>query len=347
MPLRWSWLLLALVSACDWFGSGQEPEPPRKTIRFADDAAYLSLVKEHMSRDRGQWDRYLSMGGNLVRTGQRFKVFAFLNQGVSTREMRSVLVLGRTDLAHGESPVVVMREVDGLVHELDLVRLGPAFDQQLVFTSIGRRVSGYQVIASAYWDVQADALGKWSFREVWKVSHAYDPDIPESYAPPDFHYWDVDDDGVQEIIVTNPWKGSPPPWRYRWSVFRWHPPTRRLVPLRGLALYPFREQEPDWLVWSVLDLQRLQRTDELVRTFATGPSCESSQALLQALSFFPGVPEGPPVVLSRDAQSCRIQADSAPRDGQHVRMEVGLVSDHSPFNTRWKICRIQLFRVRR
>jgi hypothetical protein len=30
---------------------------------------------------------------------------------------------------------------------------------------------------------------------------------------------DVDDDGLQEVVVTNAWKDKPPPWKYRWAVF--------------------------------------------------------------------------------------------------------------------------------
>lgn len=339
-------LLLLLLSTCDWFGSRKEAPAPEKPVQFSEDPAYLAMVRDRMTQERGPWDRYLSAGGNLVREGRRFKAYVFLRQGISIQQMQSVLVLGKTELVPGESPVAATRELEGTVHELHLVRLGPDLDQHLLFTTQGRQVSGYHVITSVYWDVREAPRGRWEFREVWKVSHAYDPTIPESYSPPDFHYWDVDDDGVQEIVVTNPWKGAPPPWRYRWAVFRWHPPYRRLVPLRGLALFPFRDQEPDWLVWSVLEQQRMQQADELVRAFATSPSCDPSPALLQALAYFPGQPEGPPVILDRDERSCRLRADLASAK-ERMRMQVELVADVSPFTTRWRICRIQLFRLRR
>ncbi|MBU1242361.1 hypothetical protein KKD52_04615 [Myxococcota bacterium] len=340
-------LLLALLSGCDWFGgSGDDRRTPEKTIRFSDNSAYLTLVKEQMTKVHGSWDRYLTASGNLVRDRTRLSVYAFLRQGVSNQEMKSVLVLGKTDLVPGEEPVVAMKELNGTVHELHLVRLGSAFEHQLLFTTTGRFTSGFQVITSVYWDVSRNPKGTWSFREVWKVAHVYDPSVPESYAPPDFHYWDVDDDGVQEIIVTNPWKGSPPPWKYRWAVFQWHKTSRALVPLRGLALFPFREQEPDWLVWSVLEMQRMQQTGELVRYFATAPACDSSPAMLQALAYFSGQPEGVPVIVARDERTCLLQANLVHKD-QRMRLQFELIADISPLLTRWRICRIQLFRITR
>jgi hypothetical protein len=340
-------LLLMLLSGCDWFGrSGDEKEAPPRPVRFTDGSAYLTLVKEQMSKMKGQWDRYLTVNGNLLRNRTRFNVYAFLRQGVSLQDMKSVLVLGKTDLVPGEKPVVAMQELDGTVHELHLVKLGSAFEHHLLFTITGRITSGFQVITSTYWDVQREVRGTWQFREVWQVAHAYDPSVPKSYAPPDFHYWDVDDDGVQEIIVTNPWKGSPPPWRYRWAVFQWQQDRRRFVPLRGLALFPFREQEPDWLVWSVLEMKRMQQTGELVRYFSTSPVCDSSPALLQALEFFSGQAEGPPVIVARDARTCRLQANLVQKE-QRMRLQFELIADVSPFSTRWRICRIQLFRLKR
>ncbi len=339
-------LLLLWLSGCDWFSrSGDDKPAAEKTVRFSDNSAYLTLLTEQMAKQQGQWDRYLSAKGFLVRNRTRMKAYAFLQQGVSTQEMKSVLVLGKTDLLQGENPVVAMKELEGTVHELDLVRLGSAFEHHLLFTTSGRAAAGFQVITSIYWDVVQNEKGKWAFREVWKVVHAYDPSVPDSYSPPDFHYWDVDDDGIQEIIVTNPWKGSPPPWKYRWAVFQWQDSTRMLVPLRGLALFPFREQEPDWLVWSVLEMQKMGQSGEIVRYFATSPACESSPALLQALTYFSGQPAGPPLIISRDEGSCRLQADLVHKN-QRMRMVFDLTSDMVTFSTRWRICRIQLFRLK-
>lgn len=338
--------LLLLLAGCDWFGrSGDDRPAGEKPVRFSDNSAYVTRLSEQMKKLDGQWDRYLSATGYLMRDRARLKVYAFLQQGVSTLDMKSVLVLGKTDLLQKESPVIARRELPGTVHELHLVRLGSSFENHLLFTTSGRAASGFQVITSIYWDVVQDAKGQWSFQEIWKVTHAYDPSVPESYSPPDFHYWDVDDDGVQEIIVTNPWKGSAPPWKYRWAVFQWQQATRRLVPLRGLALFPFREQEPDWLVSSVLEMQRMQQTGELVRYFATSPACDSSPALLQALAFFSGQAAGGPTILSREERSCRLQTDLVHKD-QRMRFVFDLISDTIPFSTRWRICRIQLFRIK-
>ncbi len=357
-----AFIALSLLPSCDWFGRKTEDEPPEKSLPLLEmpDASTVAQRFKTLSREGVEWEHYLTAPGILWRGTRKFFSFAYLQAGAPVSSMRSALVLIPTALPAKGDPGIVFQEVPGTIFEIHSIRLGASLEAQLLFSVSVRREGESQVLSSIYWDVKKDKnFNDLRFIEVWKVVHAYDLlDARGSYRPPDFHYWDVDDDGLQEVVVTNAWKDKPPPWRYRWAVFHWDPQSRRMEPRRGLALFPFKEQHPEWLALALVEMLRLRSPEEeLAAYFSSAPGCEMKRTLQMAAAL-----EGvlsPPRTVSGNAGTARVQLDALPSSGKEgrkesvgresqkdrLRLEVELRNEPIAFD-RWRICRAQLYRVR-
>ncbi len=335
-------LVFFLFAGCDWFKSQGEQSSGNTPTGV--EITGVPRIRPRVSGGE-EWDHYLTVNGTIQRNSEKFHILAFLQRGTGLREMESVLVLGRTRVKGDQEPVAAEFRLKGTINEVHLIRLGPDPSTHLVFTMGTEYEKNRIVVDTSYWDVRRNQKGSWNFFNVWKVLHAYDPREPSSYSPPDFHYWDVDDDGVQEIIVTNPWTGSPPPWRRRWAVFQWNDSMRQPVPLRGLGLFPFREQEPSWLVWSVMEMLGMGHDEEVVRYFSTLPGCDSTPVLLHALNFFPGTLRGPPIWHEREKNRAVLSVNRVNRKMETMRYRFELRRLDAPAVSPWRICRVSLFSV--
>lgn len=351
-----AWIILCLTAvSCDWFSRTPDDAAPAASgmalpFQNADEMARQLKTLEF---DGSTWEHYLTASGSLWRSNRKLYAFAYLRAGASVDTMTSALVLAPAALPAKGKPELIFREFPGTIFELHLIRISSALDAQLLYTVSIQSRNDSRVLSSTYWDVQPDPSSGMRFQEIWRVTHAYEiQDARNSYRPPDFHYWDVDDDGLQEIIVTNTWKDKPPPWKYRWAVFHWDPKRRRMEARRGLALFPFKEQHPEWMALGIVEMQRLGLPEnESAPYFSSMPGCEMKNTL-QIIKAFEGTLASPQT-LFRDKSAARVRLDAAPsgKKGEKesemfaMRIEFELRNEPSEFD-RWRICRAQLYRLK-
>ena len=350
--LLWSLSLWGMV-ACDWFSKSEKTDSPllvSNTLAPPKFDAILQRAKT-LTVNGVTWEHYLSISKLFWRGTHNFYVFAHLPKGAPVESRNSMLVGALATLQNSDASSLFFQEIPGTIFELHSVRLGTAFDTQLIFTATVLRKDNIQLVNS-YWDVQPKMPSGMQFREVWRVTHVYDLYNTRSYQPPDFHYWDVDDDGLQEIVLTNTWKDKPPLWKYRWAVFHWNPQTRRMEARRGFGLFPFKEQHPEWLALGIVEMQLMHMPEtEMAMYFSSAPGCERKLPL-QMIAAFEGIVSVPKTVFL-DGITARVQLDSQRVSSKNnhnnhtdiLRLEFELRNEPVYFD-RWRVCRTQLYRVR-
>lgn len=216
------------------------------------------------------WDLYVSSDRKLRRGNISFSISSWLNE----KKTASLLVSTATE----KTPII--KKYSGIIDELYTVRFGPDPSNWLILLSRHEKSAETVIQRMEFLDLVSD-----KYVNKWGITSSYDIDLKDTYHPPTFHYWDSDDDGIQELILKNPNpdRTKPFPWKMRWAVFRWVPGIREFVPFRGLIMNPYRDQNPVWMAFSLFEAARLQKPDMILPGLRTHSACDAHQALMKLL----------------------------------------------------------------
>ncbi|MBU1221134.1 hypothetical protein KKF34_01525 [Myxococcota bacterium] len=216
------------------------------------------------------WDLFVSSDRKLRRKSTSYTVTSWLNE----KKTLSILVSSAP-----KKPAIIKR-YDGIIDELYTVRFGPDPTNWLILLSRHEKSAEMVIQKTEFLDLKGD-----TYINKWGITSSYDIDLKDTYHPPTFHYWDTDDDGVQELILKNPNpdRTKPFPWKLRWAVFRWIPGKREFVPFRGLILSPYRDQNPLWMAFSIFEAARNQKPDMILPGLRVHTACDAHQALMKLL----------------------------------------------------------------
>ncbi len=299
------------------------PDGARSTDFFPDDTS---------------WDLYTSMLGKYPSPEGPLEVRGFVPRGTVLLRTDSLLVaapFGMTldRILREHWPVMRVR---GLIDELSLLRLGSGDVNVLVYNSHHFALKGFIAVEHAFLIIRNK-----QFRRVWRLVELYDPLLKDTYDPPEFHYWDGDDDGVRELVVSNPYREKLP-WKLRWSVFRWEPDKERFIPERGLLYSRYAAQNPAWVAFSVLEAAKYADYERLSQHIASHRGCDSPKAVYELLRV--------------DIWEKVINLTVAKKSPTQVRVDLVLSSSRSRYLARafvmrisdmppvWRICRMKLLK---
>lgn len=199
-------LLLSLVMGC----SKDEPEkkPPKPKVFSSEERIHHVLAWISRALPGEKWVFYQEVKRRLPYGTKRFPVYGFISK--KSNPGSSAVVVSKTRYVDGERPVVAFKKLPGIVDEVFILRLGADPKTHLLLTKTHKKQDGRVFTTTTFWDFSSMKLDK-----VWTITSSYDPDYRETYNPPEFHYWDNNDDGVREVILTNSWadKSKPPAGR--------------------------------------------------------------------------------------------------------------------------------------
>ncbi len=328
-------VLLALVS----WGCSEKKEPPRPEIpREYTPSGHMENIVRYLAKTGAgkEWVFYLQANRPLPDTLRRYPVYAFIDKKADA----SLLIVGKVRYAARGKPLVTMERLKGILDELHVVRLGAASRTHLLLSKTHYRKEGTVYSRTTFWDLHGGKL-----KVLWSIGSSYDPDYRETYNPPEFHYWDNNDDGIREIILTNSWpdKKKPPRWKARWAVFRWNPDARVIVPVRGLLLSKYKDQNPLWISFAAVEAGTLNKERQARLLMRTHAICDSTSAMLSKLLFKKWKISGPPKFLELQDHFARVSMDLK-GDKVPYRMVFELHGQRDVEIERWLICRISLFK---
>jgi hypothetical protein len=288
-----------------------------------------------------EWDFYLSSNRPLPDKGKKYPVSIFISKGISKESGKSLIVVSKNRYIRKNSPIIAIKEINGVVDEVHVVKLGPNPRSHLLLTSSHKVRGGITFSTTTFWDLNG---GK--FKSLWSITHSYDPDYRETYNPPEFHYWDGDDDGVREIILTNSWrnKKKPPSWKYRWAVFSWNKKNREILPVRGLFLSSYKDQNPLWLTFSALEANKNLSETEVRTLFKTHAVCDSHDSLVKKIFFKKWKMISSPKIIEYKPNWCKVSIKTI-ASGIRYNIMFELNRDMESDIEKWLICRVLIFKI--
>ncbi|MBU1537147.1 hypothetical protein KKF84_17635 [Myxococcota bacterium] len=236
-----------------------------------------------------------------------------------------------------------MQKLQGILDEIYVVRLGAGVENHLLLSKTHFNKEGTVYSVTTFWDLRAAKL-----KSLWSISSSYDPEYRETYNPPEFHYWDNNDDGIREIILTNSWpdKKKPPRWKDRWAVFRWHLKERVIVPVRGLLLSKYKEQNPLWISFAAVEAG-MQRKERLARLLLRSHAiCDSTNSMVSKLMFKKWKVIDSPRIVERQAHFARVSME-VKGDKIPYRIVFELSGERDVEIEKWLICHISLFKKKK
>ncbi|MBN2723629.1 MAG: hypothetical protein JXR95_06100 [Deltaproteobacteria bacterium] len=278
---------------------------------------------------------YVSSEKILIRDNTRYRVTSWLDR----EKKKSILLIGKILQPVGETPEIIVNEFDGIIDEVYVVRLGVNPENHLILISRHEKKGEITVLKTDFWDFFKNRL-----TVKWAVTTQYDTDIRDTYTLPTFHYWDSDDDGIQEVIITNPpgEKGKPLPWKLRWAVFRWDVKNREFIPFRGIVMNQYRDQNPLWLAFSSIEAARLKKPDLILPMLRTHSSCDAPDAFTKLLFFRRWKSPDAIKVTGINGSNIEVTSELQGNDGKY-KIIFNLHKARSGFFNFYRICRARLF----
>ncbi|MGM0596929.1 MAG: hypothetical protein ACQES9_07830 [Myxococcota bacterium] len=318
-------------------------EDEKKPLVKMQYSAILKKVKKKLAKDySGQkWFLYGKAVNLKYSSENKFRIMSFLTNQVEEGKTRSLLITTHLKIPKAGNPVFEIKELKGTIDELRLIKLGPDYSSHLVFVKRHLKNQGRFYIINSYYKPSGNKM-----KNVWQITSSYDTEYKETYQPPTFHYWDGNDDGVREVILTNPWykEDNPPRWKYRWAVFEWQPQKKSFLPSRGLALNRYKNQDPIWLVSGVLEMSKLGKKKELLNFIDPSSSCMVGKDLSKVIFLKKWKKIKKPELVNKTDNSAKVSIDMQ-TEKQSYRMVFRLQANNQGITKTWYFCQVKLFKI--
>ena len=332
-------ILLLLFSGVAGCSDSSKPPPPAKELEYPP-SVHITHILKYLNKQNPQerWEFYQRTKRRIPDGKERYIIYAFISK--ESKKSESLLVVGKNRYARGAVPVHTMVRLRGIVDEMNIVRLGADPRTHLLLASTHFNRDGVVYSRTAFWDCREGEL-----KSLWGITSSYDREYRETYSPPEFHYWDGNDDGVREIILTNTWedKKKPPKWKQRWAVFRWNPKKRAIVPTRGLLLNRYKDQNPLWLAFAAVEAGVLRREMIARQLFKSHAICDSPSTMIETLQFKKWHITKPPELEERHDKYAKVHMDLRAK-GVGYRMVFELNGKRNLDMEKWLICHIHLYK---
>jgi hypothetical protein len=313
-----------------------------KQIYTPNKEEHRNLLKEILKK------RYLSKSYHLYIEGkhllpdneQLYRVYSYNSR--KNKGNNSLLIISRYKFEKGSDPIFIAKKYKGIIDEIHIIKLRVELSSHLLFISSHYEKQGLKVNSTIFWDLIDGKLV-----EKWNVTSTYDIDESQTYNPPEFHYWDGDDDGIQEVILTNPWPNKKAPaWKYRWAVFKWSLKNRVFIPVKGLVFNPYKEQNPLWVVIAIMEAVHLNKEKYVLELFQNNIKCDNHRALLRLLF----------LKKWKIISNVKNEGENKNTGEKQISIKVSnekimyklmfTLSTHDqqvPF--KWKVCKVRLFKI--
>jgi hypothetical protein len=334
-------IFFILGSAC--LKKDENKEDKEKPLVKMHYSVILKKIKKKLAKDySGQkWFPYGKAVNLKYASEKKFRIMSFLTNQVEEGKTRSLLITTRLEIPKGDDPIFEIKELKGTIDELRLIKLGPKYSSHLVFVKRHLKNQGRFYIVNSYYTSSRKKM-----KNVWQIISSYDTEYKETYHPPTFHYWDGNDNGVREVILTNPWykEDTPPRWKYRWAVFEWQPKKKSFLPLQGLALNLYKNQDPVWLVSGVMEMSKLGKKKELLNYLDPSTSCMDGEDLSKVVFLKKWGKIKKPVLEENADNSAKVSIDVQTKK-QNYRLVFQLQADKQGITKTWYLCQVKLFKI--